>query len=209
MASESNRKPADWAALGILFNSYLNSDAVATRRLFEDITRVLKGYFYVRMGAGADADDMVQTTLLKIHFARDRYDPEQSLKTWVFTIASRSLIDHWRGNAVDNEHLERRSGTEDPARASELESVPSELLSPEQKTLLHADLNQALLQLKPIERSIVYLYEVEGLSMAEIAEALSLTEGATKLRAHRAYQELRGLLGFLAALILEQWLQGK
>jgi RNA polymerase sigma-70 factor (ECF subfamily) len=73
--------------------------------------------------------------------------------------------------------------------------VPSDILTPEQKTLLSSDLNKALAELKPIDRSIVYLYGVEGFSMAEIAQALSLTEGATKLRAHRAYHELRGLLG--------------
>lgn len=73
-------------------------------------------------------------------------------------------------------------------------SLLRELLTPEEKTRLHTDLNRALEGLKPLERSIVYLYGVEELSMAEIAKALGLTEGATKLRAHRAYQDLRKIL---------------
>ncbi len=41
---------------------------------------------------------------------------------------------------------------------------------------------------------IVYLYAVEGLSMAEIATATGFTEAAVKVRAHRSYLQLRDLL---------------
>jgi RNA polymerase sigma-70 factor, ECF subfamily len=184
----------DWNEMERLFKAYLNLDAVATRQLFTLITKALEGFFRARMGAGAgnvsDADDMVQATLLKIHFARDRFDPQQSLKTWVFTIASRSLIDHWRGAAQEAEHFAQPTG-QDEDNPSEVDMAPSDLLSPEQKTMLHGDLNEALKKLKPTERSIVYLYGIEGLSMNEIAQALSLTESATKVRAHRAYVEMR------------------
>ena len=173
----------DWKALESLFTRYVDGDAAAAQPLFGAIRESLSGYYRARMGRIADADDLVQTALLKIHFARDRYDPEQSLKTWVFTIASRSLIDHWRGRSAEAEVLEAEG--EQPSERG------AEGPGPELKTLLHRDLNQALSDLKPIDRSIVYLYGVEGLSMAEIARSLSLSEGATKLRAHRAYVEMR------------------
>jgi RNA polymerase sigma-70 factor, ECF subfamily len=179
---------ADWKALEVLFRRYLDGDENATRVLFSEIMRALQGYFRVRVGVHTDAEDLLQATLLKIHFARDRFDPKQSLKTWVFTIASRSLIDHWRGSK------ESSFETADEEGASPLDLIPSEVLTPEEKTRLHTDLNRALESLKPLERSIVYLYGVEEFSMAEIAKTLGLTEGATKLRAHRAYQELRKIL---------------
>jgi RNA polymerase sigma-70 factor (ECF subfamily) len=180
----------DWKPFEPLFGAYLAGDAAAARELFSAISKALRGYYRVRVGGAGrgpeDAEDLVQACLLKIHFARDRYDSSQSLKTWVFTIASRTLIDHWRGRSSEEELLEA------PGETSE--EVPDEVLSPEEKTLLHRDLNQALATLKPIDRSIVYLYGVEGLSMAEIAATHSLTESAAKLRAHRAYKELRKVL---------------
>jgi RNA polymerase sigma-70 factor (ECF subfamily) len=179
----------DWPKLELLFPRYLAGDSSSTETLFSGIKQALQGYFYLRIESRADAEDLLQASLLKIHFARDRFDPKQRLKTWVFTIASRTLIDHWRGSkdSETSDHVGEDGG-------SLLDSLPSEILSPEEKTRLHTDLNQALKKLKPTERSIVYLYGVEGLSMAEIAKAFGLTEGATKLRAHRAYQEMRKVM---------------
>lgn len=181
-------RSANWNELEELFSAYLHGDSSATRTLFSEFLRVLGAYFKMRINSDSEAEDLVQATLLKIHFARDRFDPKQSLKTWIFTIASRSLIDHWRGSATE---IEIQEPSLDGEGDSELESAPSQLLDPAMKTELTQDLNRALKTLKPMDRSIVYLYGVEGLSMAEIAQALSISEGAAKIRAHRAYLELR------------------
>ena len=127
---------------------------------------------------------------MKIHFARDRFDPSHSLKTWIFTIASRSLIDFWRGSKTQyiDDSFQDSSGTDI------LETFPAQGLSLEEKLSLAEDLNHSLKALKPIDRTIVYLYGVEGFSMAEIAKMHGMSEGAVKVRAHRAYQELKKIL---------------
>ena len=201
MAKSGARSLSEWDHLQSLFSRYLANDVLATGELFAQLLKVVQGYFYVRMDSRADAEDLTQATLLKIHFARDRFDPKQSLKTWIFTIASRSLIDHWRG-AGREPKSDLMEGDADDEAMSVLEQIPSLMLDPATKTELHHDLNKALLKLKPIDRSIVYLYGVEGLSMAEIAQLHGITEGAAKLRAFRAYQEIRGTLGVLAALLM-------
>ena len=198
MAALSTRSQADWPQLELLFAQYLQNDGQAARTLFSGILKVLQGFYRARMDSSQDAEDLAQATLLKIHFARDRYDSAHRLKTWVFTIAHRTLIDHWRESAASTVELLEDSGDEE----SPLESMASGLLDPSLKTEFHSDINQALRKLKPIERSIVYLYGVEGFSMAEIGESLGITEGAAKLRAHRAYQELRKSLLFWTALLL-------
>ena len=81
-------------------------------------------------------------------------------------------------------------------------SCPRGELDPSLKVELHGDLNAALETLKPIDRSIVYLYGVEGLSMAEIAASIGITEAAAKLRAHRAYRELRKILVVVLAVLV-------
>jgi RNA polymerase sigma-70 factor (ECF subfamily) len=142
---------ADWPTLQALFPKYLEGNPLATERLFKSIQKAVLGYYLARMNNKNEAEDLSQAALLKIHFARDRFDLSQSLKTWVFTIASRTLIDHWRGLAQETLHQD----PSDPIESMAL--TEAEILSPELKTELTGDLNQALLTLKPMDRSIVYL----------------------------------------------------
>ena len=58
---------------------------------------------------------------------------------------------------------------------------------------------QALLELPPGLRMAVVLYDIEGQSYSEIAEALRIPEGTVKSRIHRARSALRGLLRPLAS----------
>lgn len=186
-------RSVDWENLKALFEQYRRGNVSSTRVLFTSLTPVLRAYFSARLNSKLDADDLAQASLLKIHFSRDRFNDALSLKTWVFTIASRTLIDHWRGEAAHPENHAPPMSFDPNLDGFDtfLESIPSELLDPESKTTLSHDLNLALEKLKPIERSIVYLYGVEGLSMAEIAEVHQLSEAAVKVRAHRAYHSLR------------------
>ncbi len=202
MQTENPKNALNWLELESLFQKYMDGSASASNELFKGILKVLKGYFRARMGKDEDIEDLAQATLLKIHFSRDRYDSKLALKTWVFTIASRTLIDHWRGAHSNAEKVSDEIDDHD-------DSLASIELTPEEKTQLHQDINKGLIALKPIERSIVYLYGVEGLSMAEIAEIHSISEGAVKIRAHRAYQELRKLLVMLALIQLSMEIYGR
>jgi RNA polymerase sigma-70 factor (ECF subfamily) len=176
---------ASWTELQSLFLRYRDGDAASTRPLFTAIQGALEGFFRVRLSSREDALDLTQATLLKVHLARDRFDAAQSLKTWVFTIARRCLIDHWRG--ADDE-IEPIADDFDPADSA---------ISLDRRFQLNHDLAKALESLKPIDRMVVYLYGVEEMPMSEVASALGLTESAAKLRAHRSYKLLRPLLGIL------------
>ena len=64
---------------------------------FEALNDFLHSYFRQRGLQDADIDDVVQEALLKIHRARDSYDPSRSkLTTWAATIAQRCNIDRNR-----------------------------------------------------------------------------------------------------------------
>lgn len=177
-------KRADWENLQRLFLAYRDGDTAAARPLFLELSSVLTGYYRARMSDfGSGGEDLVQATLLKVHFARDRFDESLSLKTWIFTIASRALIDHWRGR--DPEEL---GGEEGETAAA---AVPDTELAPDLRLSLRQQAEEALRDLKPTDRAIVYLFGVEELSMAEIAASLGISEGAVKVRAHRAYKAAR------------------
>lgn len=178
----------DWNRLQNLFEEYRNGNEECTQPLFSALEDILLGFFRARMGNSSDYEDLTQVTLLKIHFARERFNQNQALKTWVFTIANRCLIDHWRGY----------KSTEPIDTATEEVSYDIDI-----KAELTRDLNKALNTLKPIDRSIVYLYVVEEMTMQEIAKALGLTENAVKIRAHRSYAKMKEiLLTFIFAVLL-------
>jgi RNA polymerase sigma-70 factor, ECF subfamily len=186
-----------WNQLQKDYVGYLAGDAQITGSLFTEISKILMPFFKLRVRSSETSEDLVQVTLLKIHFARDRYDAQAgSLKTWVFTIANRCLIDHWRGSKEEISHNDQL------LEGDALSGVPSAELDMALKFEFNKDLNQALNLLKPNDRSIVYLYAVEGFSMAEIADLLGLTEAAVKVRAHRSYIELRKQLTLLSILIV-------
>jgi RNA polymerase sigma factor (sigma-70 family) len=179
-------KQVDWTHLASLFARYRVDNERATVELFEVLQKVLYSFFKVRMTGSSEVEDMTQTTLLKIHFGRNGFNEELSLKTWVFTIANRALIDHWRVGSKDKDNLQE--GEQD------VENMAIDIINLADLFEINTVLENALNKLKPFERSIVYLYGVEGLSMAEIAKVHATTEGAIKVRAHRAYQELKGYL---------------
>ena len=184
----------DWNELQSLFALYIQSDPAATRTVFEQIHRAVEGFFWQRVQNAQVAEDLAQATLLKIHLSRDRFNNKQTLKAWVFAIARNCLIDHWRGASHESDW---DSTDENDARQVPTTDIPLDL-----RFELNHDLTKSLQTLKPIERQIVYLYGVEGLSMAEIGAVLGLTETAVKLRAYRSYKTLREELGALAQILL-------
>ena len=85
---------------------------------------------------------------------------------------------------------ENGSGKEfDKFSSSESTSVRNTLLNE-----LHEKLNEALLKLSDKHRTIVVLYEIDGLSHREIATIMKCTEGTVRSRLHYAKIQLQSLL---------------
>jgi RNA polymerase sigma-70 factor (ECF subfamily) len=87
---------------------------------------------------------------------------------------------------LDGDTLAEPDGAGDPGRA---------LLGKQRAERVRA----ALDRLAEPQRAVVHLHRFEGLGFAEIGKILGITEGAAKLRAFRAYAQLRTLLSDLVA----------
>jgi RNA polymerase sigma-70 factor (ECF subfamily) len=78
------------------------------------------------------------------------------------------------------------------------EEAPSRARGPAlaaQDAELRENLSRALQRLSPTQREVVLLYDLEGWSHREIAEAVGTTEGAARVHLHHARRALRALLG--------------
>ena len=176
-----------------LMARYCDGDASAFRELYALVSPRLYGYLMKMARSKALADDLVQQTFMKVHRARAAYIRGADPVPWIYSIAHRTFLDEARKTkrAVvrvgDDDTLPEISADLDGQTAgSKDEQADPELV----KTAL-----DALAALPEQQRQAVVLTKLEGKSVAEAAEIAGTTVGAMKVRAHRGYEVLRGLLG--------------
>jgi RNA polymerase sigma-70 factor (ECF subfamily) len=137
----------------------------------------------------ADAEDLVQDTVVRAFRFADRFTPGTNLKAWLYTI----LHNAWRNR--------RRDASRDPVEAdsdlvdaaASLPGGPAELDTPEQvlmRDTLDADLQAALDDLPAAFRQAVWLRDVEEFSYAEIAGMLDVPIGTVMSRISRGRRQL-------------------
>jgi RNA polymerase sigma factor (sigma-70 family) len=109
------------------------------------------------------------------------------VKPWLYAIATNAARDHQRRSRRPEELTEEG---ELPA------TVAADIPGP-RDTGLERTVQRALELLPEGQRVPIMLHRFEGMSFAEIAESMGLTESAVKVRAHRGYARLRELLAEL------------
>lgn len=176
--------------------SYVAGDPRAFDALFSRYGARLYAFFSRSFRSGAVADDLVQTTFLKVHSARGSYDPSLPVRPWLFGIAARVRIDE----------LRRRYRAAEKASDEELGELTLPTAdSPDRWPEANEEaerVRKAIDALPEAQRIVVWLHRFEGLTFAEIADALSgqgpkLTEVAVRVRAFRAFAALRETLSDL------------
>ena len=148
-------------------------------------------------GDPATAEDVVQEAFVKLMAGAERIEGRSSLATWLYRVAYNASIDRLRD--------QKRTVTvpeEGDDEAAPMPSLLVDFLSPEEM-LKDAEtrraLDEAIAALPPSLRAAFLLRDVEGLSTAEAAEALSVTETNLKVRLHRARLRLRERLSAFVA----------
>jgi RNA polymerase sigma-70 factor (ECF subfamily) len=163
-----------------LMARYQHGDPAAADELVTRLSAKLHAFFSTRMGNRSQADDMLQDAWLRLHQARHTYRRGEPVLPWVYAIARRVRVDHYRRRV----RLERRelptTGIQHIAQPSPDPVLPSfhDLLEP----------------LPESQREVLVLLKVNGLSLEEVARATSSTVGSVKQKVHRAYDRLRKLL---------------
>jgi len=129
-----------------------------------------------------DVDDLVHATFLAAAKSASRYDGRPSCRPWLVGIAVQLLRRRRRSLGLLFSVL------------SSLRGVRSTGTDPRPALQARADVEQALGRLSEVKRISLLLAEVEGLSCAEIAEALGVPIGTVWTRLHAARRELRQAL---------------
>jgi RNA polymerase sigma-70 factor (ECF subfamily) len=142
----------------------------------------------------ADAEDVLQETLIGAFKSIQRFDGRSSVKTWLTSIVMRQAAKGWHRSrhsrdtvSISSEHQQQDGEDSAMAVRSDAEDVDRRM-----------DLAAVLQHLTPQHRQIIVLREIEQLTYEEIAQTLGVPRGTVESRIHRARLELRQRLSVYA-----------
>ncbi len=158
-------------------------DEAAYRELLGELGRVCSRYLKGRLGEQDFIEDCVQDTLLAIHQARHSYDPRRPFRAWFYAIVRYKAVDHLRRQKSRRRAVEAVQG-ESPEVVGERQQALEEANAP----------GRLIGALSPPHREAIALTKIIGLSNAEAAARLDISEGALKVRVHRAIGRMRRML---------------
>lgn len=141
--------------------------------------------FVASIGSRAEAEEVVQDTFVRAFASIDGFRGESALRTWLFTIARRLVLDRRRSARRRGEQVE----VQEADVATEYDALDG-VLADETR----ARLRQAMAALTPTQREVFVLRVSEGLSYREIAEAVDTTEGAARVHYHNAMRAIKEFL---------------
>lgn len=159
-------------ALGVLFERH-------HERLYRFCTRMT--------GRPALAEDVVQDVFARMLRYRKTFRSDSRFEPWMFRLARNAAADHFR------KHGREEPAAEPPAPVATDPSAHQRLEHDEAIDLLQ----RALLELPSERREVLVLSRFHSRRYAEIAEILGCSEGAVKVRVHRAIKQLRQVYGRL------------
>jgi RNA polymerase sigma-70 factor (ECF subfamily) len=136
--------------------------------------------------SSADAEDIVQETLVGAFAGLARFNRESSVKTWLSRICTRQAARAWNKSKRSRMAAQLDESAEFTSNDPGL-SVASAATATDSKI----DINLMLQKLNAEHREILVLREIQGLSYEEIAQALEIPRGTVESRLHRARAELR------------------
>jgi len=166
-----------------LMRAFRSGDASAFEVLFQRWSGRLLRYLERMVREPAVAEELMQETFLRVHRAREKWEPSARFSTWLYTIATNVALNELRRPFRRSPH---ESADEDR------EGAPRELhgAAPAPDDVAHARrmgvaVDAALAELPERQRAALWLTAVEGLSYSEVAATLETTPQSVKALVHR------------------------
>jgi RNA polymerase sigma-70 factor (ECF subfamily) len=161
--------------------------AALMRRHREPIYRLVRAH----IGDGHEALDVVQECFISAYRALKRYDPARPMRAWLSTIALNKCRDWARRRWVRRLFSSTASLEDEAARIAD-ERAPPDRIAADRQALARA--TRAIANLPTALKEPLILRTIEGLSQAEAAQVLGISEKAVETRLRRARDRLRQTL---------------
>ena len=138
-----------------------------------------------------DAEDIIQTLLMRTYQKEIELDQLENPKTWLLKSLYHQFIDFTRQQKRTPSVPGYEDGSETLQHSSDPAQGPAQHLAQDQ---LSSQLSQVLNQLDDEHRQLVLLHDLEGYTLVEISEILETPVGTLKSRLHRSRKTLRELI---------------
>lgn len=150
-----------------------------------------------------DREEVCQDVFLQVYRKIGDFEGRSRLVTWINSIAYRACLGclEGRDTAIPGSQL-----TADGGREWFPDGLEGDMPSPArraERTELRQAIRDAIGTLRPEYRAAVTMYHLEGMTVEEVAEAMSLPEGTAKSHLYRARSAIKDQL--LDSVDLEEW----
>jgi RNA polymerase sigma factor (sigma-70 family) len=156
-------------------------DADACSALLDDIGPSLTYFLRRRVADPHELEDVYQEVFMAIFEARHTYEPGRPFEPWLFAIARNITVDYTR---------RRWSRARWEELVAELPERPVDACN-----MVPPELQALLAKLPSDQREAFSMLKLDGLSVEAASAKTGVSVGALKVRAHRAYKALKGLVG--------------
>jgi len=138
--------------------------------------------FAVSSGERDEIEELVQDTFVRAFSSIDSFRGDSSLRTWLFTIERRLMLDRRR-----SERRQKAMVAVDPADAVTEYDALDALVAEEAESKVR----RAVDLLSPMQREVFTLRVEQGMSYRDIAEIVGSTEGAARVHYHNAMRAVK------------------
>jgi len=169
-----------------LMEAYVAGDEPAYRVLFDRLAPVLQRIVRRRLSSDDEARDVVQQTFLNMHRFRADFRTGARLRPWLTTIAMNLTREHHRRVGRLRERPLEDTESSRP--------VVMEVPSPADSVQHTDEVRKAMAGLLDSQRQVIELRWFHDKSYDEISEIVGASVAAVRVRAHRGYERMRGVL---------------
>ncbi|HRJ27000.1 MAG TPA: sigma-70 family RNA polymerase sigma factor [Fimbriimonadaceae bacterium] len=167
-------------------------------RLMKQSYKKVYSLAYRLSGNRVDAEDLTQEAFFRAYRGFREFEGDRPFENWIFRILTRLFLDLVRSRkrriqAMSFDAPLRVDGGDDSVGLD----VADRRMNAEDVIMQSAvsePLEQALNQLKPDQRALVLLADVEGVPYNDIAAMFGIPVGTVRSRLHRAHKQLRATL---------------
>lgn len=154
--------------------------------LFERHQHALYGFLYHMTRHRETSEDMVQNVFYRMLKYRHTFNGSGEFKSWMYYLALNVIKDNIKKNRRNTHEYDI---TEFSEKIGDGQST-DEKLHQEQALKILLD---AMNNMSPGDREVLVLSQFQKLKYSEIARILNITEGAVKVRVHRAFNQLKNI----------------
>lgn len=177
-------RPDDASVDAALIERWKRGDERAAAQIVQRHAQAL-ARFAASSGERQEIDELVQDTFVRAFNSIDTFRSDSSLRTWLFTILRRLVLDRKRSERRQRNKVELEEG-----HAVQAYDALDALVADETAQRVKV----AIERLSPLQKEVFVLRVTEGMAYGAIATVVGSTEGACRVHYHNAMRSVKEFL---------------